>query len=553
MIADPADAPAGPPADADRAATFEHGAPLVLAHVRAGIARLPRRRRSTSRARASASSASTTASRASGRATTPRRCASSRGRSRPSSSAARSPPSCESSTVRLDLGFAAANIGSFDWNLVTNALHWDDRLMELFGYAPETYVPHIDSFTVRLHPEDRAKTEAAIAPRDRVAAATTRPTIASCTPTARCAGSRRAGGCCADQDGPAGPDARRRLRHDRRPQRLRAPRARAGDDEHGVLHARPRLALHLRQRRGRADPRPRATSSARSSGTVYDDLDGTESDINYRAAMASGAPTSFEQFYPPLDARFDVRVTPNDDGISVYFHDITDRVRAEQERAGGAASRPARATGPAADPQRRRAPGSPGRSRSTSCCASSATSSSTASATGSSWRSRTDAATLAGRRRRPRGRRASRERLRALRGEPLDVDRFGARTARAGLAESRRSRTTSAAAPAPGAAADLARADARRGVVIGAVESALDRRVLVELAARAGVALDNAVLFGAERRLALDPAALAAADRRCRSCRASSSPRATCPARAGRTSAATSTSATRSRTAACCW
>ena len=39
--------------------------------------------------------------------------------------------------------------------------------------------------------------------------------------------------------------------------------------------------------------------------------------------------------------------------------------------------------------------------------------------------------------------------------------------------------------------------------MVDPVESALDRRVLVELAARAGVALDNAVLFGAERRLAL--------------------------------------------------
>ena len=39
--------------------------------------------------------------------------------------------------------------------------------------------------------------------------------------------------------------------------------------------------------------------------------------------------------------------------------------------------------------------------------------------------------------------------------------------------------------------------------MLGPVESALDRRVLVELAARAGVALDNAVLFGSERRLAL--------------------------------------------------
>ena len=46
----------------------------------------------------------------------------------------------EDSTVRLDLGFAAANIGSFDWDLRTNALHCDDRLMELFGYTAETFI-----------------------------------------------------------------------------------------------------------------------------------------------------------------------------------------------------------------------------------------------------------------------------------------------------------------------------------------------------------------------------------------------------------------------------
>ena len=31
------------------------------------------------------------------------------------------------STARLTLGFAAANIGSFDWDLSTNALQFDDR------------------------------------------------------------------------------------------------------------------------------------------------------------------------------------------------------------------------------------------------------------------------------------------------------------------------------------------------------------------------------------------------------------------------------------------
>ena len=35
--------------------------------------------------------------------------------------------------------------------------------MELFGYTAETFTPHIDSFTVRLHPADLPRTEAAIA------------------------------------------------------------------------------------------------------------------------------------------------------------------------------------------------------------------------------------------------------------------------------------------------------------------------------------------------------------------------------------------------------
>ena len=87
-------------------------------------------------------------------------------------------------------------------------------------------------------------------------------------------------------------------------------------------------------------------------------------------AMETGEPRSFEQYYPPLDAYFDVRVTPNDDGLSVYFHDITDRVRAEQDaRARGARSRrPAPRPG-ACRSSAPRARGWRARSRSTSCCA----------------------------------------------------------------------------------------------------------------------------------------------------------------------------------------
>src|SRR4051812_5205944 len=63
----------------------------------------------------------------------------------------------ETSTVRLDLGFAAANIGGFDWDLKTNALHWDERLTELFGF-----VPRIEAFWDAVHAEDRVRVEAAV-------------------------------------------------------------------------------------------------------------------------------------------------------------------------------------------------------------------------------------------------------------------------------------------------------------------------------------------------------------------------------------------------------
>src|SRR5262249_25589086 len=69
----------------------------------------------------------------------------------------------KTSTVRLHVGFAAANIGSFDWDLRSDELHWDDRLMELFGYTDANWVPHIDSFAARLHHADRERVAAAIA------------------------------------------------------------------------------------------------------------------------------------------------------------------------------------------------------------------------------------------------------------------------------------------------------------------------------------------------------------------------------------------------------
>ena len=62
------------------------------------------------------------------------------------------------SAAHLELGFAAAEIGSFDWDLVTRRLEWDDRLLEIFGYDRASWPGTIEAFAERLHPDDATRT-----------------------------------------------------------------------------------------------------------------------------------------------------------------------------------------------------------------------------------------------------------------------------------------------------------------------------------------------------------------------------------------------------------
>lgn len=64
--------------------------------------------------------------------------------------------------IRLDLAMAAADIGSFDWDLVEDVLVWDDRICRLFGIDPDDFDSRIESFWAALVPEDLAATEAAV-------------------------------------------------------------------------------------------------------------------------------------------------------------------------------------------------------------------------------------------------------------------------------------------------------------------------------------------------------------------------------------------------------
>ncbi len=51
----------------------------------------------------------------------------------------------------------------------------------------------------------------------------------------------------------------------------------------------------------------------------------------YQRALLEGIPVRFEEFYPPLQCWYDMSVFPSENGLTVFFKDITDRKKSEKD------------------------------------------------------------------------------------------------------------------------------------------------------------------------------------------------------------------------------
>ena len=59
------------------------------------------------------------------------------------------------SEARLKEAQQMANIGSWDWNILTNDLYWSDEIYRIFGLAHGDFFADYDAFLDRIHPDDR--------------------------------------------------------------------------------------------------------------------------------------------------------------------------------------------------------------------------------------------------------------------------------------------------------------------------------------------------------------------------------------------------------------
>jgi two-component system sensor histidine kinase UhpB len=61
-------------------------------------------------------------------------------------------------TERFELCARATNDALWDWNLINNEIFWSEGFSKQFGYSIEELEPTIESWTKRLHPEDKERT-----------------------------------------------------------------------------------------------------------------------------------------------------------------------------------------------------------------------------------------------------------------------------------------------------------------------------------------------------------------------------------------------------------
>ena len=234
--------------------------------------------------------------------------------------------------VVLDLAVGAGGIGTFDWDLVTGRLVWDDRLLDMFGMDRSRSDLSIDGFYGCLDPVDRDRV------RDLLQQA-----IDSCGEY----------------------DAEYRIVLPDGGSRWVAARGRVFTDAGG----RPvRLIGAAQDTTARRDSEARIARAMDSMSTAFFFLDrdwrfgylnaeaervlgrsaaellggvvwemfpasvGSDFETYYRRAAETGESVSFDAFYPePLNAWYEVQAWPHPEGLAVYFIDVTARRRAQEQ------------------------------------------------------------------------------------------------------------------------------------------------------------------------------------------------------------------------------
>ncbi|MCI2239165.1 SpoIIE family protein phosphatase [Kineococcus sp. TRM81007] len=238
----------------------------------------------------------------------------------------------ETDRLRWQLAIAAGGVGSFDWDLRADVLTWDERVLELFGYDAGDFDGTMGAFEDRVHPDDLGRVRRLLAEAVRTGA-TFEAEYRLVLPDGDTRWVKARGEALVGADGRpahllgAVYDTTAERREDVRVSRVLEAMSSAfcsldRDWRFSYVNAEAERVLQ----------RPREELLGGDVWELFPDAVGSQFEEQYRRAMATGEQVDFEAYYPaPLDRWYEVRAWRDPDGLSVYFLDITARKTAQQQ------------------------------------------------------------------------------------------------------------------------------------------------------------------------------------------------------------------------------
>ncbi|MCU1691040.1 MAG: putative sensor protein [Frankiales bacterium] len=231
--------------------------------------------------------------------------------------------------VRARVAADAAELGTFVFHLGEQRLDWDERMAGLHGYSLATFDGSYQAWARTVHPDDV-------------------PPVVQALEQARTLLGEIV---CEYRVVRPGADTRWvRLRGRVLPDMLGAPAFVVGAaydasternlrDELGRLMETMPSALvrfgrdwrftYVNADAERIYGRTREQLVGATMYEAFPEVAGTAFDTTYRRVMDGGDPEKLEAYFPPLDATFEVHVWPDEQGLTLFFHDVSDRVRSQ--------------------------------------------------------------------------------------------------------------------------------------------------------------------------------------------------------------------------------
>lgn len=242
------------------------------------------------------------------------------------------PPREELSGDRLRQALEEVRVGSWDWNIETGELVWDEAALELYGTRPAEFTGRIENWMKIVHPDDLAPTLGAAqkALQDR--------TVFEAEYRVR------------RLDGTYGwTQTRARATYNAQGEPVRM--IGVGWESNESRSARDALSRALRHMSDgflAVDDRWRITflnlAAERMLGTSEEELFGRvlwelpsvrqvpDLEKRCREAAAAQQPAGFDMDAPNTGRRLHLRLVPGPDGLTLYFTDVTEIRRHEDER-----------------------------------------------------------------------------------------------------------------------------------------------------------------------------------------------------------------------------